>query len=202
VRTTRPRSSFKDTFDGTASGSTRWATGALNADEASQDAEVTVVERNRRLEITPRPNLPGRHFNGYLSAAELDLTGAKVGVEVVQAAADAADTVFAIGVDSNNWYGFVAEGGTLYLQSKVNGSKSPKSVPYSSAQHRFWRFRLDAIKNTVSWETSSDGIIWSSQREEALQLDITALHVTLSAGTYQVTKSPGTAVFDNFSIER
>jgi hypothetical protein len=176
--------------------------GALNADEPSVDTGVIVAERNGRLEIAPRTSVSGRHYNGYLSAGEWDLTGAKVGVEVVQAAADTADTVFAVGVDSNNWYGFVAEGGTLYLQSKVNGSKSPKSLPYSAAQHRFWRFRLDAIKNTVAWETSADGITWSSQREEALQLDITAVHVTLSAGTYQVTKSPGTAVFDNFSIER
>jgi hypothetical protein len=166
------------------------------------DSAVTIVERSGRLEITPRSNATGRHFNGYLSAAEWDLTGARVSVEVVQAAADAADTVFAVGVDSNNWYGFVAEGGTLYLQSKVNGTKSPRIIPYSATQHRFWRFELDALKNTVRWETSADGVTWATQREETLQMDVTAVHVTLSAGTYQVTKAPGTAVFDNFRLER
>jgi hypothetical protein len=175
--------------------------GALNADEASYDTQVTVFERNRRLEITPLPNMKGRHFNGYMSAGEWDLTGASAGVEVVQAA-EAADTVFAIGVDSDNWYGFVAEEGTLYLQSKVKGVKSPKSVPYSATRHRFWRFRLDSANNTVTWETSPDGSSWEAQRKETLQMDITAVHVTLSAGTYKETKSPGTAVFDNFRLER
>jgi hypothetical protein len=175
--------------------------GALNADDASYDPQVNVIERNRRLEIIPLADAKGRHFNGYLSAGEWNLTGARVGVEVVQAAEDA-DTVFAVGVDSDNWYGFVAEEGTLYLQSKVNGVKSPKSVPYSAARHRFWRFRLDTASNTVTWETSPDGSSWEAQRRETLQLDITAVHVTLSAGTYKETKSPGTAVFDNFRLER
>ena len=162
---------------------------------------MTVVERNRRLEIIPLANLKGRHFNGYMSAGEWNLTGARVGVEVVQAA-EAADTVFAVGVDSDNWYGFVAEEGTLYLQSKVKGVKFPKSVPYSAVQHRFWRFRLDSASNTVTWETSPDGSSWEAQRREALQMDITAVHVTLSAGTYKETKAPGTAIFDNFRLER
>jgi hypothetical protein len=192
---------FSDGFDGGPRTSPRWVAGALNADDASYDEQVTVVERNRRLEIAPLANVTGRHFNGYMSAGEWDLTGARVGVEVVQAA-EAADTVFAIGVDSDNWYGFVAEEGTLYLQSKVKGVKSPKSVPYSAARHRFWRFRLDSASNTVTWETSPDGSSWEAQRRETLQLDITAVHVTLSAGTYKETKSPGTAVFDNFRLER
>jgi hypothetical protein len=117
-------------------------------------------------------------------------------------AAEAAVTVFAIGIDSDNWYGFVAEEGMLYLQSKVKGVKSPKSVPYSAARHRFWRFRLDSASNTVTWETSPDGSTWEAQRRETLQMDITAVHVTLSAGTYKETKAPGTAVFDNFRLER
>jgi peptidoglycan hydrolase-like protein with peptidoglycan-binding domain len=175
--------------------------GALNADDTSYDTQVTVVERNRRLEITPLADAPGGHFNGYLSAGEWDLTGARVGVEVVQAA-EMADTVFAVGIDSDNWYGFVAEEGTLYLQSKVNGVKSPKSVPYSAARQRFWRFRLDSASNTVTWETSPDGSSWEAQRRETLQMDITAVHVTLSAGTYRETKAPGAAVFDNFRLER
>ncbi|HEX8148482.1 MAG TPA: hypothetical protein VF591_14980 [Pyrinomonadaceae bacterium] len=181
--------------------STRWVSGALNADEASYDPQVSVAERNRRLEITPLANAPGRHFNGYQSAGEWNLTGARVSVEVVQAA-EAADTVFAIGVDSDNWYGFVAEEGTLYLQSKIKGVKSPKSVPYDAARHRFWRFRLDSAGNTVTWETSPDGSSWEEQRRETLQMDITAVHVTLSAGTYKATKAPGMAVFDNFRLER
>lgn len=192
---------FIDGFDVSQGAGTHWVAGALNADEASYDPQVPVAERNRRLEITPLADAKGRHFNGYLSAGEWDLTGARVGVEVVQAA-EAADTVFAVGVDSDNWYGFVAEEGTLYLQSKVRGEKTPKSVPYSAARHRFWRFRLDSASNTVTWETSPDGTSWEAQRRETLQLDITAVHVTLSAGTYKETKAPGVAVFDNFRLER
>jgi hypothetical protein len=191
---------FSDGFDGSYRTSTRWVPGALNADDASYDSEVVAAERNGRLEIAPRADAPGRHFNGYLSAGEWNFTDAKAAVEVVQAA-ESADTVFAIGIDSDNWYGFVAEEGTLYLQSKLKGVKSPKSIPYNAAKHRFWRFRLSSADNTITWETSPDGQSWEPQRVETLQMDITAVHVTLSAGTYKMTKAPGTAIFDNFRLE-
>jgi hypothetical protein len=197
-RIVRPAFGFSDSFDNGVS--TRWMNGSLNADEASFDTEVRVIEQHGRLEITPRANVAGRHFNGYMTAGEWDLTDAKVSVEVVQTAGDMADTVFAIGIDSNNWYGFVMEGGTLYLQSKVTGEKLAKSIPFSATQHRFWRIRLDSTNNTISWETSRDGISWMNQRREVVQIDITSMHLTLSAGTYQVTASPGIAVFDNFRL--
>jgi hypothetical protein len=176
--------------------------GALNATDGSLDTDVIVVEKNNRLEITPRSNVAGRHFNGYMSIGEWDLTNAKTSVEIIQTAEDGADTVFAIGIDSDNWYGFVHEGDTLYLQSKLKGEKTPKSISYNGTSHRFWRFRLDSISNRIAWETSSEGIRWKVEREEELQMDITSVRVTLSAGTYQVTKNPGTAIFDNFRLER
>jgi hypothetical protein len=202
LRTAKPAFGFSDSFEGNTRANARWIPGALNADESSFDTGVVVLERQGRLEITPRPNVAGRRFNGYMSAGEWDLTDAKASVEVVQTTGDVADTVFAIGIDSNNWYGFVMENGTLYLQSKVNAVKNPKAIPYNATGHRFLRFRLDSTNSTVTWETSPDGIAWEAQREETLQMDIARMHVTLSAGTYQVTKAPGMAVFDNFRLER
>jgi hypothetical protein len=191
---------FNDNFDRSLR-TTKWILGALNADQSSLDTEVTVEEKSNRLQITPRPNITGRHFNGYLSVGEWDLTDAKASIEVIQVAGDKADTVFAIGIDSDNWYGFVEEDGTLYMQSKVKGQKLPKSLPYNPTMQRFWRFHLSATDNTVSWETSPDGRNWKVERQELLQIDIASAHITLSAGTYQISKTTDSAIFDNFRLE-
>jgi hypothetical protein len=161
---------------------------------------VSVSRRSGRLEITPRSGISGLHYNGYVSSSTFDLTGKQASVEVVQAAASTANTVFALVSDGDNWFRFVAENGTLYFQSNISGVKASANTSYNAFQHRFWRFRHDSASKLMFWETISDGKQWTVKHAATAQIPVTGLYVELNAGTYQPVAGPGTAVFDNFRI--
>jgi PKD repeat protein len=162
---------------------------------------VPVLEQNQRLEISPRANQFGEHYNGYLSAATWNLTNANASVEVVQVAAGSADTQMALGIDAFNYCVIEQESGRLYFAQVVGGNGTPTSIVYSATQHRFWRIRHDLATDSLVFETSPDRTNWTAQRTVARQWPITALKVALTAGTFQPVAGPGTAIFDDFRIE-
>ena len=191
---------LSDYFNDQVRAALKWKLGALTAGSAFTDPQVTVVERNARLEIAPRSNASARSYNGYVSASSWNFTGAHARVDVFQTCEGTANTIFAVGTDSNNWYGFVVESGKLYLQSKIDGRKNSQSITYDATEHQSWRIRHEASENQILWETSPDGTTWTIQRQIAPQIPLTALYVTLSAGTYMTEAEPGLAVFDNFKL--
>jgi hypothetical protein len=197
-----PTSGLIDNFNDNVRAATKWNIGAPTMEPSAIDSTIGVNETGGRLEITPRLGVSGRHYNGYFSTDLWDVTDARAAVQIAQTPGSKASMVFALAVDSNNWYGFVLENGTLYFQSRFKGVKSPKSVPYNAAQHRFWRFRHNAEANLLLWETSSDGTTWFVRDAETPQVPLTGVYVALSAGSYQIVKEPGTAAFDNFQLTR
>ena len=108
--------------------------------------------------------------------------------------------IFAIGIDSNNWYRISARSGLIFFQDTVAGSKNSVSIPYNAAQHHFWRFRHDSGMDQIYFETSSDNSTWTTQRTIERNLNITAMRVELDGGTYEAISAPGMAIFDNFRL--
>jgi hypothetical protein len=195
-------SGFADDFNDNSRDTVKWSLGVLNEPSTSLDNLVTVLEQNQRLEITPREGISDKHYYGYVSASTWNMTNAIASVEVVQKTFASADTIFAVGIDSNNWYRFITEDNQLYFQDKVAGTKNGISVAYNATQQRFWRFRTNTTANQLFFETSSDGLTWTTQRTVTVQFNITASRIELGAGTFAVQYAPGTAVFDNFRLER
>ena len=60
----------------------RWTLGVLNVPPEAYNPNVTVVEQNQRLEITPLSNTDVWSHNGYVSAATYNLTGTYATVKV------------------------------------------------------------------------------------------------------------------------
>ncbi len=85
-----------DDFNDNVRDTAKWNLSALNEGPSTFDSQIAILEQNQRLEITPRANVTGSHYGGYVSAATWNLTGAQATVEVLQTASGAADTVFAI----------------------------------------------------------------------------------------------------------
>jgi hypothetical protein len=191
---------FSDYFSDEAVSRERWKLGSLTAGAPFTDEGVEVSEADGTLQIKPRSGFAGRSYNGYVSASARDMTAAHARVEVLQTTVGTANTIFAVGIDSDNWYGFVVESGKLYMQSKISGRKNSTNIPYSPSQHRFWRLRHEATDNQILWETSPDGQKWTERRRLAPQISLTEVFVYLGAGTYLSESNPGTAVFDNFKF--
>ena len=192
-----------DNFNDNVRDVTKWKFDALNEGPANWDANVPALEQNSRLEVKPLANTSGNHFNGYVSLATWDMTNAQASVTVLQTtdAASLADTVFAIGIDNNNWFRFVVEGGQLYFQDKAAGVKTSTNVTYNAALHRYWRFRHDQATDQILFETSNDGLAWAVRRSVARAISITAIRFELSAGTANPQSVPGFAIFDDFALQ-
>ncbi|HEX8187619.1 MAG TPA: carboxypeptidase regulatory-like domain-containing protein [Pyrinomonadaceae bacterium] len=203
----------------------RWAQGSVtNPTPSSFDPRVGVFLQGGLLHIQPRADANGPSFNGLVSAGAIDLSSTPlVGVEVVQAArGDAAQTVFGLGADADNWVRFVVQGAaepaaatkaraegraangsaeqTLLFQLNLGGDKFSAGVTYDPVQHRFWRFRHDAPARLVIFETSPDSVAWTERFRAQLPSDQAALIAELSAGTTRASSNPGEALFDNFLV--
>ncbi|MFL6255973.1 MAG: Ig-like domain-containing protein, partial [Pyrinomonadaceae bacterium] len=194
--TTNP---LADDFNDNAMDAAKWVLRTLGSG-------VTAAEQNQRLEITPVANAVGSNYNGYRTAAAYDLTGARASVEVVQATGGTggAETGFNFNDSAGNSARFVVANGALFCQYKVAGQSANTTVSapgYSPLQHRRWRLRHDQAADTLNWETSPDGASWATLGSVARPFPLTALQVTLTAGTWYEQASPGMAIFDNFLLE-
>ena len=190
--------SLADDFNDNLRDVTKWNLGTLTS--PTSDAAVTVLEQNQRLEIKPRTNFSDNHFNGYVSAATRNLTGSRAFVEIISTATGGANTIFAVGTDSNNYYRFVVADSQLYFQEKLGGVVTSASIAYNSVYHRFWQLRHDAATDSIVFETSVDGLKWNDRRAVPRRLSMTAVWVELGGGSSQNVSTPGLAIFDNFNL--
>ncbi|PYS69867.1 MAG: hypothetical protein DMF69_15515, partial [Acidobacteria bacterium] len=99
-----------DNFDGPTRDPDRWNLGVLSHPLTDFDPLVTVAQQSGKLVITPRANLSGNHFNGYVSVNSFDLTNGAISVKLEQAGAGTTAAIFAVGEDSQNFYRFVVAG--------------------------------------------------------------------------------------------
>ncbi len=188
---------------------------------------VVVAVANGKLQITPQNGASGD--NGIVTANPVDLTiTPSVSIEVDQTATgEGAETIFALGNDSDNFYRFVvtssdslpsgstsasAKGSsqvkdnsssgtqTLSFQTNLNGQKFAIGIPYNPVEQRFWRLRHDAIEQTINFETSPDARVWHLRYKSAISKSVKALTAELSAGTTKPVSNPGTAIFDNLGV--
>jgi hypothetical protein len=197
---------FSDTLDDNAMDANKWSLGAiestLTAGSSAWDPNVTVLEQNQRLEITPRSRMTGSHYNGYVSLSTVDLTNASASVEVVQAASGGADTYLALCIDAQNHYKIEKEGTLLYFTQVLAGATTESSTSYSPDEHRFWRIRHILSTESIVFETSADRQVWTMRDSFVRKFSVKTLKLEIGAGTSSRVDSPGTAIFDNPRVER
>lgn len=191
---------FSENFNGLNESSEKWTIGSLIAGAKFTDKEIGVSVTGGQFKVAPRTGLENRSYSGLISKNTWDMTAAHARVEVPQITNGTPNTIFAMGLDNDNWYGFVTESDKLFLQIKIGGKKNSTQLPYSKIKHRFWRLRHEVIDGEILWETSADGENWTIVRKLVVDLDLTKMYIYLGAGTYLSETAPGTAIFDNFKL--
>jgi hypothetical protein len=188
---------FYDNFDGNSIDGNLWAIGSFDGNDSS----VTVNETGSQLVVTPSANQSGLHYNGLISSRIYDLTRGIIFVEVVESTRNQAHTRFTFGADANNRILMYTESSRLYMSLMIGGSSvGTLSISYDRVAHRWWRIRNVMPGDTISFDTSPDGISWTQRHSIARgSLNITTGKVNLSAGTWNSQSTPGRAVFDNLS---
>jgi hypothetical protein len=193
-------SSLTDDFNDGTRDSSKWNIGILSRSSSNFDAAITVFESGGLLTISPRANISGSHYNGYISAISSNLNGGYAAVELVQAAANSAVSLFTIGLNKDNWYSFRIKGATVYLERRISGSTTSTTIKYDPLQHRFFRFRHNTANDSIIFETSGNGSVWTGRSVVPRQIALSSVSVELAAGTATSISNPGAARFDNLLL--
>ncbi len=202
---------LQDDFNDNSLNTSKWT--ANNLFSGFTDAGVPVAEVGQHIEFGPLlRNVGGSHYNGIKSASAFSFTNGYAYVEIVQpgAANTAADAMFTLGNTVNNYYRIYVEGGTLFLQKRINAAKATLlSAPFNAVNDRYWRIRHDAASNSVIFETAPDNAgvpgTWTQRYGEVWSASVSLGTVLfeLKGGTWQVEANvPGTVIFDNFKAAR
>jgi len=188
---------FYDNFDDNSVDSNLWEIGSFDGN----DSAAAVNEVGNQLVITPSANQSGSHYNGLISNRTYDCTQGLIFVEVVESTRDQAETMFAFGTDSNNRVIMNARSGNLHMSLMIGGSRVGEfAIPYDSSSHRWWRIRHVSSNDTIRFDTSPNGILWTQRHSIPRgSLNITTGKVDISAGTRNSVPTPGRALFDNLS---
>jgi Tol biopolymer transport system component/photosystem II stability/assembly factor-like uncharacterized protein len=213
-----PTPPLADDFNDPQRDPTKWNLGTQTQPLGAFDPQVSVVQQNGTLVVTPLNGAAGLHYNGYVAVNSFDFRSSTATVQVAQIATGEAETIFAIGSDLDNFSRFVVRAGgaasnsgkavrrpldtavpQLIFQVRVAGQLTSLSIPYDPVQHKFMRFRHEPLTNSVVFETGPDNLNFTVRHTVPLQKGVSALTAELSAGTSTAT-NPGQAVFDNFQL--
>jgi hypothetical protein len=144
-------------------------------------------------------------FSGYLtSVGRYTLIGSRATVRVPTVATspdNQATTYFALYADNPNGNAvlFNVTGSTLSFLTRIAGVQSTlASLTYDPVAHRWWRF-TESIGNVV-FQTSPDGVVWTTRATWTPTWDISGVFASVGAGTGASPTGATPAVIDSFNL--
>jgi exonuclease III len=195
-----------DNFNDNSLDTAKWDT---NLFSGFTNTSLPMAETSQRLEIGPLlQNTAGSNYRGIRTDSSYNFSGAYSYVELVQPAAanTAADAMFTIGNDVDNYYRLYVSAGNLIGLKKIAGTKTTLfSITYNSTDHRFLRIRNDSGSVTLDTAPGSSGTpgTWTQRYTETWNSTISTSSIIfeLKGGTWQSeANAPGTVIFDNFHV--
>jgi YD repeat-containing protein len=186
---------FSDNFDSNSLNSARWSVITSTG---------TVADVNQHLEITSNQTSPGS--NAVRTVNTFDFTDRSVQIQVVNAPSNQnygnPDTQLVLTPDLDSsraiFFSMYADFNGPNLRFFQNGDYS--FISYSSTDHQYWRLRHDPTNNTINFETSADGQLWTRRRSVTPAFPVTALYALLVHGTGATGSQQSRAIFDNFRV--
>lgn len=99
------------------------------------------------------------------------------------------DCVFRLRQNATNYVEIFYEAGTLYFSKTVAAAKTNiANVAYSASTHAWWQIRESG--GTTYWETSTDGLSWTTRASEANPITLTALTLVIGGICFGADSSP------------
>ena len=185
---------FFDDFNDNSLNTSKWTV-------LTPSSPAVVSEQGQQLRITLPANTAT--YNGIGSNATFDIRGGTVQVEQVQAVSQAGwvEDHLIIENDANNYFMLHTGAGSTVLRSMVNGVNDQLIIPYDPIAHHYWRLRHQLASNSVTFETSADGITWTTRKTAAAGFALTAVKFKLIAGAYGTGNSnPGASIYNDFQF--
>jgi hypothetical protein len=163
---------------------------------------ATALETGGEAVVTLPSGSPGSSRGAFESNQYYDLTNDHVSIEVTSATntATTAMAFFSVYYDGNNYIEISQTNGDLRFIRYIAGTWAElKSTLYNAVNHRHWRFREDGTD--THWETSSDGVNWTSQVSEptAMLFPMNLVGIDFGGQTDGGEVNPGEARFDHLN---
>jgi hypothetical protein len=172
----------------------------LNGAEWGTFGVITPVIEAGRLKMVSGTS--GTDYAGvYSLTANYNLTGDTIFIRPEQTMLTGShELVFTYEGPSDNQIVIGVSGGWLFTRLRTTGSNNDAFVePYSAATHAYWRLREAA--GTVYWETSSNGLSWTTHRTVATPSWVGPTgRLVISAGHWQVEAASTVAYVDSINV--
>jgi hypothetical protein len=185
---------LSDDFNDNSLDATKWSI-------VTPSSPATITEEGQRLQITVPANTAT--YNGVGSVSTYDFRDKTMEVEVAQPISQAGwtENFIQVVLDSQNYYLISAGAGSMVFRSMVAGVNDQTILSFDPTAARFWGIRHDQAANTVSLQTSPDGVTWTTRKRVTASFSLTAVKFYLFAGAYGTGNSnPGAAKYDNFQV--
>ena len=148
-----------DNFNDNSLDTTKWGTTLFSG---FTNTSLGLNETSQQLQIGPLlQNTGGSNYRGVRTNSTYNFSGAYAYVELVQApnSSTAADAMFTLGNDVDNYYRIYVSAGNLIGLKKIGGTKTTLfTITYNSTNHRFLRIRNDSGNVTMDTATGSSGV--------------------------------------------
>jgi hypothetical protein len=188
---------LSDSFTGSGAPSSSWIIGTFTG--STQDPSIAVARVSDVLQIGPLANVAT--WNGLYSANSYAFTNGVAQVKLVQAATGTTDyTMFAVGLDVNNFYRAYVSNGTLVFQNKIAGTKNTLFTgTYNSTQHRLWKIAHSG--GNVVFSSAPLGGSWTIRYQgtwNTTAIPLSTVRFELKAGADGSDAGTRIAQFDDF----
>jgi alpha-tubulin suppressor-like RCC1 family protein len=190
---------MSDNFDDNARDTSLWDLGSLFGFTSSG---VNINEVSNELEMSVPANT-ANVAGGYISKKYYDFTGGSVTVRPINLPGNTEEEQFhlSVGFEGSYLYTIYYYKNKVRFRYVIGNTVSSTSLNYNSNQHQYFRISHDASTDTINFQTSGDGVTWTTQRSVARNIKITSVRVGLSVYTAVANPSPTTVTVDDFSLQ-
>jgi hypothetical protein len=161
-----------------------------------QDSGTSTSEANGRVTFNLAPSSPTPAYAGIKSARFYDMRGQRFSTEIVHVAAAGTNSGMQIEYATTTYASVLVIDGSLLaaFETPTTPFKTVEVIPYVASEHRFWAISEDA--GIVHYETSRDGITFTSFASTPAPFDVSLVRLTVFGGTSSSVAMPG-----SFEIE-
>jgi len=172
-----PSTCFVERFDDGVIDSTLWDQLA----PGNQTVAITEESGGLVARITPGQVA----YNGLIGKKAFDMVDGSVEVHVTPAYMGGhVETIFSLDVSSLAQFTMSSGADNLNLRGVVNNVAMPSIIPFDAPQMMWWRFRHHSAAQTMTLETSPDGMAWTERFSVPVTYEPSAAKVQLTAGEY------------------
>lgn len=159
-------------------------------------AAGTVSIVANRLRITGHNS----YADTLTSVAKYNFTGRKATFQMpTVTAAASGESWLRLATDASNYLAIGKSGTNLTMRKTVAGVNSDTTVAYNATNH-LW-LRIKEVAGTVTWQSSPDGSVWTTQRTVSAALPAyTNVNVVFVVGHYTGGDPDQLAEFDNVTL--